>query len=890
MYVTAGLVFFALAQAETHVDNYVQNLPEREEQFGRRLKSCPKPGESFKCEFEGKLFPAGGQSEMEWPNALRLLMYLLALGYMFLGIAIISDIFMAAIEKVTSWKKRVKDKETGRTVTLYVWNSTVANLTLMALGSSAPEIMLSIVEITTDGMFLGDLGAGTIVGSAAFNLLVISAVCVLAIPEGEVRYIKQTTVYAVTATWSVFAYVWLMFILMVSSPNVCELWEALLTLLMCPVLVVMAFLADKGYFEKAKSPEAEVISQQTIPDDVTRDEMAMIEQQIRETHGKDLTSEQVLQIMCRQYFTKRSRAYYRQMAMKRMIGSSGGRKSESKSRLSTMFPPDLFVTRAVDTSDCVEREREGKEVTIGFECARYAFLESIGHAVVYVNRTGRLDCKASVEYSTRDGTAVVVEDYQAASGALVFESGEERKSISIEIMNDNAYEENEEFYIDLCNPSVEDFPGGHAKLSDVNIVTVVIIDDDVPGLLKWKTEEVEVVERTEGLVAELEVERIGGASGKISCKYETEDMSAIAGMDYEQVSGRVELGPSVQSAIIEVPIKAKGRYEKAASFIVRLTEAKGCIFDKDTDGGEDCCICHVTIKGNTDEKQTHMLRKMSSRINTQQAILGHRHYRQQFYDAFFSVIEGDDDDDDDDADPREPSKFDYFMHIVSLPWKVLFAFIPPTDYCGGWCCFVISLCGIAIVTAMVGDLANLVGCCLRIDPEITAITFVALGTSLPDTFASKTAACEDPYADASIGNITGSNSVNVFIGLGLSWTMAAIYWELGEPTQDWTDRVFSPGGKYYDVREDVQNTMRGSNGVFVVPRGTLWFNLLVFSLNALFAIQHLFARRKRCGGELGGPLWGFMGQYFSACFLVFQWVIYIGASSAWVVAQDKDDC
>merc|ERR1719157_254617 len=143
---------------------------------------------------------------MEWPNALRLLMYLLALGYMFLGIAIISDIFMAAIEKVTSWKKRVKDKETGRTVTLYVWNSTVANLTLMALGSSAPEILLSLIEITSDNMFLGELGAGTIVGSAAFNLLIISAVCVCAIPDGEVRYIKQTTVYMITASCSVFAY------------------------------------------------------------------------------------------------------------------------------------------------------------------------------------------------------------------------------------------------------------------------------------------------------------------------------------------------------------------------------------------------------------------------------------------------------------------------------------------------------------------------------------------------------------------------------------------------------------------------------------------------------------------------------------------------------------
>merc|ERR1711972_220827 len=53
--------------------------------------------------------------------------------------------------------------------------------------------------------------------------------------------------------------------------------------------------------------------------------------------------------------------------------------------------------------------------------------------------------------------------------------------------------------------------------------------------------------------------------------------------------------------------------------------------------------------------------------------------------------------------------------------------------------------------------------------------FVALGTSVPDTFTSKTAAIEDETADASVGNVTGSNAVNVFLGIGIAWSMAAIY-------------------------------------------------------------------------------------------------------------------
>lgn len=42
---------------------------------------------------------------------------------------------------------------------------------------------------------------------------------------------------------------------------------------------------------------------------------------------------------------------------------------------------------------------------------------------------------------------------------------------------------------------------------------------------------------------------------------------------------------------------------------------------------------------------------------------------------------------------------------------------------------------------------------------------------LTDTFASKVAAIQDKYADASVGNVTGSNAVNVFLGIGVAWTI-----------------------------------------------------------------------------------------------------------------------
>ena len=109
-------------------------------------------------------------------------------------------------------------------------------------------------------------------------------------------------------------------------------------------------------------------------------------------------------------------------------------------------------------------------------------------------------------------------------------------------------------------------------------------------------------------------------------------------------------------------------------------------------------------------------------------------------------------------------------------FQFIFAFIPPPSLCGGWLTFFVSLTTIGILTAIVGDLAEIFGCLVGLKDTVTSITFVALGTSLPDLFASKQAAMMEKNADSAIGNVTGSNSVNVFLGLGLPWMMAAIYW------------------------------------------------------------------------------------------------------------------
>jgi len=80
------------------------------------------------------------------------------------------------------------------------------------------------------------------------------------------------------------------------------------------------------------------------------------------------------------------------------------------------------------------------------------------------------------------------------------------------------------------------------------------------------------------------------------------------------------------------------------------------------------------------------------------------------------------------------------LHFGLIGWKLLFAIIPPVKWYGGFPAFMIALALIGTITAIVGSVAGLLGCVVGLKPAITAITLVAIGTSLPDTFASVTAA------------------------------------------------------------------------------------------------------------------------------------------------------
>uniref|UniRef100_UPI0037E83AB1 sodium/calcium exchanger 2a isoform X2 n=1 Tax=Semicossyphus pulcher TaxID=241346 RepID=UPI0037E83AB1 len=822
--------------------------------------------------------------------------------YIFLGVSIIADRFMASIEVITSQEKQVTiTKPNGETTvtTVRVWNETVSNLTLMALGSSAPEILLSVIEVCGHNFHAGELGPGTIVGSAAFNMLVIIGICVTVIPDGEARKIKHLRVFFITAFWSIFAYIWLYLILAVISPGIVEVWEAVVTLLYFPVCVILAWIADRRllfykYMHKRYRADKrhgivvemegdlapkgiDVIMDGKLSDggacpgnsssvtvsvqtgneleqknnEEVRHEVVRILKDLKEKHpDKDI--DQLIEMANYSALVqkKKSRAFYRVQATRMMIGAGNILKKHAAEH--TRRSGGLDADKATCSHICFENAQ--------YQCTENCGSMSLG--VILDGGTGQ--DTFYVDYCTENGSANAGADYEFTKGTLVFKPGETHKEIKVGILDDDIFEEDEHFFVRLQNLRLEE--GGSegtgsppkGRLVEPLVATITILDDDHAGIFTFGQRVLRVSESTGTLT--VTVVRNSGSRGTVSVPFHTEDGSAKAGVDYEDTRGELEFTNEQTSQVLKVCIINVEEYEKQENFFIVLEDPKWL---KRGLSGE----CNPT----PEEEEARRISEMGKPILGEHSqleviieescefkstvdkllkdtnlamVLGTHSWREQFIEAV--TVSAGDGDEEEGQEQRMPNCFDYFMHILCIFWKILFACVPPTEYWNGWACFIVSISVIGLLTAVIGDLASHFGCTVGLRDTVTAVVFVALGTSLPDTFASKVAATQDQYADACIGNVTGSNAVNVFLGIGVAWSVAAVYWEVK--------------GK-----------------VFRVDPGSLAFSVTLFTIFAFFTMGVLMLRRRpSIGGELGGPR---LPKILTSLLLFGLWFLYVLFSS-----------
>ncbi|MBI3848971.1 MAG: alpha/beta fold hydrolase [Verrucomicrobia bacterium] len=203
-----------------------------------------------------------------------------------------------------------------------------------------------------------------------------------------------------------------------------------------------------------------------------------------------------------------------------------------------------------------------------FESASYSVAEDAGAVQIRVLRgTDDTNSTATVDYATTDLTATNGLDYTGITNTLSFEPGEKVKLVTVPILNDEVKEPNKNFRVTLSNPT------GGAVLGSRTTATVAIVDND-PGVGFERTQ----YTNEWGNAGGISVTILRGndlALGPITVDYATSNLTAVAGIDYQAVSGTIAFQQNETVKTLTVPLLQPRAAGGPKTFRVTLSNATG---------------------------------------------------------------------------------------------------------------------------------------------------------------------------------------------------------------------------------------------------------------------------------------------------------------------------
>ena len=250
----------------------------------------------------------------------------------------------------------------------------------------------------------------------------------------------------------------------------------------------------------------------------------------------------------------KSRAYYRAQATRKMAGKEDAKKAFSKQLAAEAEAERAAEEAAAAAAAKAEEKKDDGVCRIFFDPPHYTVMESVGtFEVTIVREGGDMNETLQVDYKTEDGTASSEGDYIEAIGTLTFGPGETQKHVTLEVLDDDVFEEDEHFYIRISNLRRKDGKSfkeievtaddgsrsmqAATQLGTPHMATIMILDDDHGGIFGFEDGEAEIVESVG--IYECKVQRISGARGKVAIPFSTEEGTAKEGTHFEAVEGEL---------------------------------------------------------------------------------------------------------------------------------------------------------------------------------------------------------------------------------------------------------------------------------------------------------------------------------------------------------------
>lgn len=203
--------------------------------------------------------------------------------------------------------------------------------------------------------------------------------------------------------------------------------------------------------------------------------------------------------------------------------------------------------------------------TVAFATDVITATESAGEVEVEVVLTALSTLPITVDYAVNDGTAVAGEDYTpVAAGTLTFAPGKGSQIITVPITNDTLDENDETIHLVLSN-----VVGSEATLGSPAEATVTVQDNDEMPAVQISGEVIPVDEDVNTAVVTV---TLGHPSGReVSVAFATEAETAVAGTDYETITGTLTFAPGETSGTIAITLLDDALDEADETIAVAIT-------------------------------------------------------------------------------------------------------------------------------------------------------------------------------------------------------------------------------------------------------------------------------------------------------------------------------
>lgn len=208
--------------------------------------------------------------------------------------------------------------------------------------------------------------------------------------------------------------------------------------------------------------------------------------------------------------------------------------------------------------------------SVQFEKSSVTVAENLRVVTLNVTRLGGSEGAVSVNYFTKNGSALGGTDFEQTAGTLMWVDGDSSiKTITISVIDDVTKESADETASVFLL-----YPVGGATLGGVAASTITITDDDwKPGTLQFSSS-VYSARESAGSIS-VTVSRTGGTDGAVSVRFATSDDTANAGSDYGAATGVLQIPDGATSATLSLVVVNDAIVEPGETFNLTLSNPVG---------------------------------------------------------------------------------------------------------------------------------------------------------------------------------------------------------------------------------------------------------------------------------------------------------------------------